>query len=216
MERFRSAAVAWAAGGVGAGDAGVVAQGLAGDVGVRTVVLVEGVSDQVAFETLAARRGRALGEEGVSVVPLGGATSIGRYLALLGPGGLNVGTAGLCDAEEERFFRRALERNGSGPLATRADLERLGFFVCVADLEDELIRCLGPGTVCDVLGEEGDLRAFRTFQKQLAQRERTVEQQLRRFLGTTRGRKAHYARSLVEALGPAEAPTPLERLLAYL
>ena len=40
--------------------------------------LVEGISDQRALEALAARRGRDLEAEGVSVVPIGGAHAIGR------------------------------------------------------------------------------------------------------------------------------------------
>ena len=44
----------------------------------RAVVFVEGASDQVALETLAARRGRRLHAEGVSIVPIGGATTIAR------------------------------------------------------------------------------------------------------------------------------------------
>jgi predicted ATP-dependent endonuclease of OLD family len=39
----------------------------------RAVVLVEGVSDQRALDTRAARRGRDLSAEGVSIVPIGGA-----------------------------------------------------------------------------------------------------------------------------------------------
>ncbi len=112
-------------------------------VSERAVVLVEGVSDQVALEALAGRRGRDLDAEGVSIVPIGGAQAIGRFLDRFGPQGLDVRLAGLCDAGEERGFRRGLERAGLGSNLTRADMERLGFYVCVADLEDELIRSLG-------------------------------------------------------------------------
>src|SRR3954469_19442474 len=101
---------------------------------LRAVVLVEGVSDRVVLETLAERRGRNLAADGVSVVAIGGAQAISRFLDLYGPPGSNVGLAGLCDAGEERTFRRALERAG---------MERIGFFVCDRDLEDELVRCLG-------------------------------------------------------------------------
>jgi hypothetical protein len=183
---------------------------------VRTVLLVEGVSDQVAVESLAVRRGRDLGAEGVAVVPLGGATSIERFLRLLGPRGLDLPLAGLCDVGEERHFRRALERAGLGPVPERAAMEPLGFYVCEADLEDELIGALGAARVEDVIDAEGDLRPFRTFQKQPAQRERTVEQQLRRFMGTHSGRKALFARALVEALDPDTVPRPLDRLLAHI
>src|ERR1700761_5970796 len=55
------------------------ATGLARAAGARAVVLVEGVSDQIAVETLAGRRGRRLGAEGVTVL-LGGSPR-GRLLA---------------------------------------------------------------------------------------------------------------------------------------
>ena len=64
---------------------------------MRAVVLVEGMSDQAAVEALAARRGRNLEAEGVSVVPIGGAQSIGRFLERFGPRGLGLTLAGLCD-----------------------------------------------------------------------------------------------------------------------
>ncbi|MFJ2832513.1 TOPRIM nucleotidyl transferase/hydrolase domain-containing protein [Streptomyces sp. NPDC087263] len=198
--RFSRAAVEWAAGSTHAAPA---ARKLA--VGVRMVVLVEGVSDQAALEALAARRGRDLDAEGIAIVPLGGAMSIGRFLKLIGPQGLGLRLAGLCDVGEEPYFRRSLEQVGLGFSA---------FYVCEADLEDELIRALGADSVQQVVEEQGELRSFRTFQKQPAQRERTVEQQLRRFLGTHSGRKAQYARALVEHLDPARVPRPLELLLA--
>ena len=100
----------------------------------RAVVLVEGVSDQLALEALAERRGRNLAAEGLSIVPIGGAQAIGRFVERFGPRGLDVKLAGLCDAAEERFFQRALERAGLGSGLTRTDMESLGFYVCVADL----------------------------------------------------------------------------------
>jgi len=48
------------------------------------VVLVEGVSDQIALETAAAGRGRDLEAERVVVVPIGGAHAIGRFLTRFG------------------------------------------------------------------------------------------------------------------------------------
>lgn len=182
---------------------------------MRTVVLVEGISDRLAVEALAARRGRDLGAEGVSVVPIGGAHAIGTFLARFGPGGLDLRLAGLCDAGEERHFQRALERTGLGSNLARADLEALGFFVCVVDLEDELIRSLGAAAVMEVVDAQGDLGSFRTFQKQPAWRGRAVEEQLRRFLGTHSGRKIQSAALLVEALDLTRVPRPLERLLAH-
>ncbi|KRV50573.1 hypothetical protein AQ490_16030 [Wenjunlia vitaminophila] len=214
VQRFRQALVAWAAGGAEAGAAAAVARELAGGV-VRTVVLVEGSSDQVALEALATRHGRDLGAEGVAVVPLGGATGIGRFLDVCGPSGLGLPLAGLCDVGEERHFRRHLERVGLGSGLTRAELETLGFHVCVADLEDELIRAVGAEGVQRVIEAQGELRPFHTFQGQPAQRERPVEHQLRRFLGTHSGRKALYAQALVAHLHLERVPRPLERLLAH-
>jgi hypothetical protein len=183
---------------------------------VGTVVLVEGISDRLAVEALAERRGRNLDAEGVSVLPIGGAQAIGNYLDRYGPRGLDLKLAGLCDAAEERHFQRALERAGLGSSLTRADLEALGFYVCVTDLEDELIRALGADAVEEVVRALGHLDSFRTFQKQPEWRERPAEDQLRRFLGTYRGRKIRAAPLLVDALDFTRVPRPLDRLLAYL
>jgi hypothetical protein len=181
----------------------------------RAVVLVEGISDQFALEALAERRGRNLEGEGISVVPIGGAQSIGRFLNLFGPQGLDVRLAGLCDAGEEGEFRRGLERAGFGSHLTRADMERLGFYVCVADLEDELIRALGAASVQQVVDAQGDLGSFRTLQKQPAWQGRTTVEQLRRFMGSGGRRKIRYARLLVEALDLTRVPRPLDLLLAH-
>jgi hypothetical protein len=188
---------------------------LAGGGGPRAVVLVEGFSDQCALEALAERRGRDLHAEQVSVVPIGGAQAIGQFLNLFGPRGLNVRLAGICDAGEEGDFRRGLERAGLGSRLTRIDMERLGFFVCSADLEDELIRALGAVSVEHVVEAQGDLGSFRTLQKQPAWRGRTPEQQLRRFMGSGGGRKIRYARLLVDALDLTQVPRPLDRALAH-
>jgi hypothetical protein len=188
---------------------------LAAAVDPRAAVLVEGISDQSALEALAERRGRNLEAEGISVVPIGGAQSIGRFLNLFGPQGLDVRLAGLCDAGEEGEFRRGLERAGLGSHLTRGDMERLGFYVCVADLEDELIRALGAAAVEQVVDAQGDLGSFRTLQKQPAWQGRTTEEQLRRFMGSGGSRKIRYARLLVEALDLSEMPRPLDLVLAH-
>ncbi|HVQ89967.1 MAG TPA: TOPRIM nucleotidyl transferase/hydrolase domain-containing protein [Mycobacteriales bacterium] len=189
---------------------------LVGGVDVRAVVLVEGASDQSALEALAERRGRVLAAEGVAVVPMGGATNIGRFLDLYGPAGRGVQLAGLCDLAEERYYRHALERAGLGAGLSRAGMEALGFYVCVADLEDELIRALGTAAVEQVLDAHGDLRSFRLLQKQPAQQGRGTVAQLRRFIGTRSGRKREYARLLVQALDLAGVPRPLDRVLTHI
>jgi hypothetical protein len=180
----------------------------------RAVVLVEGVSDQRAVVALARRRGRDIESEGVSVVPIGGAQAIGGFLGRFGPRGSGVRLAGLCDVGEERHFRRALERSGLGADLTRDDMEELGFYVCVDDLEDELIRSLGAAAVEEVVGAQGDLGPFRTLQKQAAWFGRPVEEQLRRFMGSGGSRKIRYASLLVEALDLDRVPRPLDRVLS--
>ena len=182
----------------------------------RTIVLVEGISDQLALNTFAKRRGRHLDAEGITAVAMGGATNIGRFLELLGPRGLDAELAGLCDEGEERLFRRALERAGFGADLTRSDMERLGFFVCDADLEDELIRSLGVEAVLAVVAAQGELAAFRALQKQPAWQNRGTAAQLRRWLGAGSRRKHRYAVLLVEALDLDRIPAPLDRLLARL
>jgi hypothetical protein len=188
---------------------------LAAGVDLRAAVLVEGISDQVALEALADRRGRNLDAEGISIVPIGGAQAIGTFLALFGPQGLDVRLAGLCDAAEEGEFRRGLERAGLGSHLTRADMERLGFYVCVVDLEDELIRALSAASVEQVVDAQGDLGPFRTLQKQPAWQGRPVEAQLRRFMGSGGRRKIRYARLLVDALDLTRVPRPLDLVLAH-
>ena len=198
-------------------DAELVAAAAAALAGLdaRTVVLDDGNSDRIALQAMAARRGRDLAAEGVAIVPMGGARSIGRYLGLFGPGGLDLTLAGLCDAGEEGDVRRGLERAGLGANLGRAEMASLGFYVCVVDLEDELIRRLGPAVVEQVVEAQGELGPFRTFQRQPAQRERTIHQQLHRFMGTGGGRKTRYAQFLVDALDLANVPEPLDRLLAH-
>jgi hypothetical protein len=94
-------------------------------------------------------------------------------------------------------------------------MEELGFYVCVADLEDELIRALGADSVEEVVAAQGELRPFRTLQHQPAWQGRAREEQLRRFMGSGGRRKARYARLLVEALDLTSVPRPLSALLAH-
>jgi hypothetical protein len=182
----------------------------------RAVVLVEGTSDQRAVEALARRCGRDLDADGISVVAMGGVTNVRRYLEHYGPHGLDVTVAGLCDVGEEHWFVRGLERTGFGADLDRARMEELGFFVCVADLEDELIRSLGTESVERIIDGQGDLPSFRRLQKQPAQQGRPLAAHLHRFMGTRGGRKIHYATVLVDALDLNRVPRPLDALLAHL
>ncbi|MFH8218300.1 TOPRIM nucleotidyl transferase/hydrolase domain-containing protein [Streptomyces sp. NPDC018057] len=201
MGAFREVVLAH---GTSGGPGGPVRE-LAALLPVRTAVLLEGPSDAAAVDALAARHGRDLAAEGVCVLPMGGVTNVGRFARLLGPAGLGLRLTGLCDEGEHRYYARALVPAGTAPGA---------YFVCAADLEDELVRALGVARVEELIRDEGDLRALRTFENQPAQRERTAHQRMRRFLGTKKGRKIHYGRVLVEALDPGHVPAPLAALLA--
>jgi hypothetical protein len=214
-QRLQLAAVESLAGGGDARLVAATAHALAPNLDPQTVVLVEGISDQVALQALAERRGRDLAAEAIAVVPMGGARNIRRFLELFGPRGLAARLAGLCDAREEADFRRGLEWAGLGSNLRRADMESLGFYVCVADLEDELIRCLGAACVEQVVEAQGELGSFRTFQQQPAWQGQSSQAQLRRFIGTHSGRKARYARLLVDALELTSVPRPLDRVLAH-
>jgi hypothetical protein len=178
----------------------------------RAVVLVEGLSDRVALEVLADRRGVDLAARGVVVVPTGGATAVRACAEQYAGRGLRL--AGLYDVGEERAVARALERAGLGVALDRPALERLGFFACVDDLEDELIRASGVDGVEAVLDRQGDLTSFRRLQRQPAQRERSSAAQLQRFMGARSGRKWRYAALLTDALDLAAIPAPLTRVLA--
>ena len=199
----------------------------------QTVVLVEGISDQIAVETLAGRRDRDLEVEGVVVLPIGGAHAIARFLTLLGPAGAGLRLTGLCDVGEENVFRRGLisaglgssglgspgpgssglGSSGLGSPEKREDMERLGFYVCVEDLEDELIRAIGLSQVEVLFDSQGDLGSFRSLQRQPQWRGQPVRAQLRRFLAAGSRRKLRYARLLAGAVAPDRLPRPLDAVL---
>ena len=158
------------------------------------VILVEGITDRIAVEAVAVKLGRDLAAEGLEVVPIGGAQAVGRASAQYD--GERI--VGLCDAPEERWFRRVLGE------AT---------FVCVENLEDELIRALGAARVEEVVAAQGDLDTFRNFQNQPAWRGRSTESQLLRWMHN--GDRHHrYPPLLIEALEPQEIPSPLVGVLS--
>jgi len=161
---------------------------------MAAVILVEGITDRIALEAVAGRLDLDL--DGVEIVPIGGAQAVRR---VAGDYAGIVRLAGLCDAGEERYFRRALGE---------------AVFVCTADLEDELVRALGPERVEVVLAEQGDLETFRNFQNQPFWRGRAIQAQLRRWLQASDNRGKRYPPLLVGALEPAEIPPPLAGVLA--
>lgn len=191
----------------GRNSTGATRRALARSTGARAIVLVEGLSDQIAVETLARRIGRDLDAEGVVVIPTGGYGGMAHHLRRFGPAGADLPLAGLYDQPEEPVVLRAL---------AGAEVDRRSFHRCDADLEDELIRAVGIDGVLARLELGGDLGSFRTLQRQPAWRGRPVEAQLRRFLGAGARRKLRYARALVEALDLEldAVPVPLAGVLA--
>lgn len=153
------------------------------------VVLVEGESDRVALETIAARRGGPVPE----VRAVGGSKGARRALSELD--GRRV--LGLVDAGERRDFERVLDE----------------VFVCDPDLEAEFIRALDVEGVEAVIAAQGSLASFRRLQGQPFQRGRAPEAQLARFFGGRSGNKARYARLLAEAVPLDRIPAPLAALL---
>lgn len=158
------------------------------------MVIVEGNSDRVALETLARRRGRDLAAEGVEIVAIGGAHAIRRFLRSHRGDGQVVG---LVDAAQADVFRRL----------------GVEVYVCDADLEDELIRALGIDGVEKVIEQQGELRSLLSLRRQPHQRDRTNLQHVRRFMSSHSGRKALYARLMVEALDLNAVPAPLDGVL---
>lgn len=172
----------------------------------RAVILVEGPSDQYALEALGDRGGRNFDADGISVVPIGGAHTIGAYLSLFGPSGFDLRVSGLCDVAEEAIFAGALSSAGH-VINSRTDMEQLGFFVCDTDLEDELIRAVGTAGVVQVIDAAGDLAAFQALQNQPNYRSASLDDQVGAFV---RSRKIRYAPLLVDALDLARVPAPLD------
>ena len=157
------------------------------------VILVEGITDRLALEAVAGRLGVDLG--GVAIVPIGGAQAVRRAAAEYE--GEHV--VGLCDAGEERYFRRVLGD------AT---------FVC---RRTSRTSCSAP-SAC---------RASRSCSKRRASSRRSATSRTsphgaaarrRRDCraGSSRptGRRYRYLPLLVEMLEPDEIPAPLVGVLA--
>jgi len=177
----------------------------------RVVVLVEGESDVAALTQLPGVHGPGTADV-VEIRAMGGATNIRQQLdgAVHEEGVLRI--LGLCDVAEARFYQRALADQGL-TADSPSDLAAYGFHCCVVDLEDELIRAHGPESVLAELTDLRLTRRFDTFRTQPFWRDQGLHAQLKRFAGTTSGRKAAFARALTRALPPDRLPSPLARLI---
>lgn len=182
---------------------------------IRTLVLVEGESDAAAVRALAALIGFDLALHHVEIRSAAGVSNFARVLADFIRTHPGADFCGMYDVADERHVRRALA-DAAIPIAAGESLESFGFFACVADLEDELIRALGGEAVERVVEAQGELNSFRRFQAMPQHRRAPVHLQLRRFLGTRATRKIRSAQRLVDALDPARLPHPLAQLAARL
>jgi hypothetical protein len=178
-----------------------------------TLVLVEGDSDAAAVRALGVLLGFDLHLNHIQVRSADGVSNFSRVLTDFVRAHPGAGFCGMYDAADERHVRRALVNAGI-PIAAHESVDSFGFFACVADLEDELIRALGAETVERVIDAQLELASFRRFQSMPQHRQSPVHQQLRRFLGTRATRKIRSAQRLVEALDPARLPHPLVQLAA--
>jgi hypothetical protein len=181
---------------------------------VRTIVLVEGVTDEIALTLAAQRLERNLMAEGVPILPINGAHAIGRVRRQLAAEEPGAKLAGLYDDSEEDVVRAALEREGFGPNLDRSQLERLGFFACSADLEDELIRAAGEAILSRLIEVKGDAQPWHSFRNQPAWHCRPMDEQFRRFIRSVSERNSRYIRAIVETIDPSRMPRPL-RLLVH-
>jgi len=178
---------------------------------IRLLVLVEGDSDANAVRALADLIGCNLRRHHIEICSAGGVTNFSQVLREFTRAHPNARFCGMYDLAEQQHVRRALS-NATIPIAAHDCLESFGFFACVADLEEELIRALGAEAVERVLEAQGELVSFRRFQAMPQQRLIPIDQQLRRFLGTRATRKIRSARRLVERLDIDRMPRPLVQL----
>ncbi|MEJ1088018.1 ATP-dependent endonuclease [Microbacterium sp. Mu-80] len=178
-----------------------------------TVVLFEGRSDRLAFEVLARHRGARI--EVLDLIVMDGITNLRANLTRLRASGARA--LGLFDAAEGRYVAGVLHDVGMLDAevadAGASDLAAIGFYGCERDLEEEVIRAAGAGLVLETLATRGELERFRVFQRQPAQRVRSIAEQLHRFAGTTAGRKARFAADILEVLPLDRMPVPLALLL---
>ena len=69
----------------------------------RTVVLVEGISDQIAVDAMLERSGRDRAAEQIVVIPIGGAQAVDKFVSDFATR-RDLRIVGLCDEAEVGFF----------------------------------------------------------------------------------------------------------------
>ena len=158
-----------------------------------TIVLVEGHSDRVALEVFARRLGLAT----PTIQAIGGAHAATRVAAEIREKSPGERILGLVDIGERQAFAGVVDQ----------------VFVCDRDLEDELIRAFGIENTLALIDDQGEGVSFGKLQKQPAQRDRAVIDQLRRFLHGRSGNKARYAAIFAEAISIDRIPEPIREVI---
>jgi predicted ATPase len=177
----------------------------------KKIMFVEGPSDHLAILALAKKKNLSLDSLGVSIVTLNGAGILTWYLKLFGPSGFGLSLCGLCDSDHLSEWSKVLEGAGLGTNLSQATMEAIGFFVCVRDLEDELIKALGLAKVIQIIDQIGDNGAWNIFCQQPKNKGLSQAEQLHAFLTK---RKVLYAPLLVSKLSTT-IPRPLEEVLTF-
>jgi len=110
----------------------------------RSVLAVEGPSDRIMVERVAALTGLDLDRLGVAVFDLDGAKLFPFAYDVFGPGGFDLKLTGIVDEDARATWATAV---GVDP----TDLESAGYVVCDPDLEGVYIDSLGVGAVIAML-----------------------------------------------------------------
>jgi putative ATP-dependent endonuclease of OLD family len=106
----------------------------------RRIAAVEGISDRIVLQRVAALTGLNLDRLGVSVVETGGSGSMGAIIKLFGTSGFNVPLTILIDADAAAGTAKKLG-------VAAADLNANGVWISTPDLETEYVTALGAATV---------------------------------------------------------------------
>lgn len=176
----------------------------------KRIMFVEGPADRLAILSLARKNNLSLDSRGVSVIALNGADILTWFLKLFGPTGFQLPVCGMCDLDHAPQWSKCLEDSGLGKNRSQADMEKIGFFVCDRDLEDELVKALGDAKVIQAINENGDTKAWNVFCQQPTYKALAQPALIRAFLAK---RKVLYAPILVSELSTT-IPRPLKEVLA--
>jgi predicted ATP-dependent endonuclease of OLD family len=175
-------------------------------------MFVEGPSDRLAILSLAKKNNLSLDSLGVSVIALNGAGILTWFLKLFGPTGFQLPVCGICDLDHLSQWSKVLENLGLGKSLSRSEMEKIGFFVCDRDMEDELVKALGDAAVLQAIDENGDTQDWNVFCQQPNNKTLARAAQIRAFLAAKR--KVIYAPILVSKLS-ATVPRPLQQVLDF-